>query len=270
MPEQRAGVVYLYTFPTTPHVYNICPFAIKVESWLRINKIPYEMVHTMKFGSKGKIPYVVLDDEEIPDSNAIIDQLSQRFNKADANQTAEQLAITHACIRMLEEHTAQIGFFYRYGLHMGTFYDVLSIRERLFVPPAGADFKTRFYNQLGQSMWLKCQPKVTKKCMRFRGLIRHSEEELWQFSFDDLRALANILGKKKYFHGEQPSKVDCAIFGHLSQFLYIPLDFPQKRFIVEECPTLKQLCDRFKAEYWPDWEAKCAYSGQQTCPNFQR
>ena len=32
----------------------------------------YENVFTMKFGSKGQIPYIELNGEEIPDSNIII------------------------------------------------------------------------------------------------------------------------------------------------------------------------------------------------------
>merc|ERR1719443_2780715 len=103
---QKRDVVYLHAFPSTPHVYNISPFAIKVESFLRLHKIPYEMVYTSKFGSKGQIPYVMLNDEEVCDSNVIIPKLKQHFKiDCDAHLTAEQRAVGHTTMRMIEEHT---------------------------------------------------------------------------------------------------------------------------------------------------------------------
>ena len=35
------------------------------------------------------------------------------------------------------------------------------------------------------------------------------------------------LGNKTFLHGDTPTTIDCALFGHLAQFLYIPLEFPQ-------------------------------------------
>jgi hypothetical protein len=37
-----------------------------------------------------------------------------------------------------------------------------------------------------------------------------------------------MVGDKPFFHGAAPASVDCAIFGHLAQFLYIDIGFPQK------------------------------------------
>jgi len=68
--------VYLFTFPPVPRVRNISPFSLKVESFLRLYDIPYEMVPTFTFSSKGQMPYIRLnsiDGMEIPDSNVIID-----------------------------------------------------------------------------------------------------------------------------------------------------------------------------------------------------
>jgi len=38
------------------------------------------------------------------------------------------------------------------------------------------------------------------------------------------------LGNKKFLHGDTPTTIDCVIFGHLAQFLYIPMEFPQVSF----------------------------------------
>ncbi len=101
-------------------------------------------------------------------------------------------------------------------------------------------------------------PKGFAKKMEQRGLKGHSLEELWKFSYDDLTALSNLLGEKKYFLGrDHATCIDCTIFGHLAQFLFIPIDFPQKQFLYEKCPNLVNFVERFKAEHWVDWESKC-------------
>ena len=68
----------------------------------------------------------------IADSNVIIARLATLFEVEAAEHrasTPEQRAIAHAATRMVEEHLAQVGFYYRYGLHMPEFYDALSVRS---------------------------------------------------------------------------------------------------------------------------------------------
>lgn len=60
------------------------------------------------------------------------------------------------------------------------------------------------------------------------------------FSFQDIAAISKILGSKPFFFGDEMTAIDCTIFGHLAQFLFIPMDFPQKKFITEDCPVSNQ------------------------------
>lgn len=249
--------IFLCTFTPSPFVYSICPFAIKLESFFRINGIKYELKFVDRPGPKGMIPWIILDDEEtgeeMPDSNVIISKIQQELSNADKKEqqsqysesllTPCQRAATHMLIRMLEEHLAQIGFYYRYGLHMEEFVRVLDIANRY---PAGSiDI-------------FRAQPDVTKTKTNCRGLTRHSDEELWGFANDDILMISDMLGDQKYFFGNsKPTLADCAVFGHLSQFLWIPMEFPQKKFIHEKCPNLLTFMDRFRDEYWTDWDDLC-------------
>jgi glutathione S-transferase len=252
-PKANPPVYRLHLFPPTPYCYNISPFAIKLESFLRINKIDYECVYTSKFGSKGQIPYVKIGNEELCDSNVIIRYLQNHCETTDASTTTPQeRATTHATIRMLEEHTAQIGFHYRYGLQMPAFHEKLDLGKRLFE----ADKSTK--GSMISKAFLMGAPASTLKKSKARNLLRHSEAEIWQFSCDDLQALSILLGDGPYFFGKaSPTLLDCAVFGHLSQFLYIPIDFPQARYMKDECPNLVAFVERFRESYWPDWESKC-------------
>lgn len=252
-------VYQLHLFPPTPHCYNISPFAIKLESFFRINKIDYECVYTSKFGSKGQIPYVKIKEtqQEICDSNVIIKHLQKHHTTTDdddddSSTTPQQRAIAHSMVRMLEEHTAQIGLHYRYGLHMAEFQEQLDLDHRIFE----ADRSSK--GRLIAFCFKRGAPVATLGKSKSRGFSRHSESELWQFSFDDLKALSVLLGDQRYFFGQkEPALLDCAVFGHLGQFLYIPIDFPQAQYMKDECPNLVDFVERFRETYWPDWESKC-------------
>lgn len=104
--ERREGVVYLYQYPRTTKGPNASPFCLKMELFLRMNKIPYEAVGSFKLGPKGKVPYIVLDGQTVADTDFIVDFLIDRY-KLTLNDglDATQLAIGHAIQQMLEENT---------------------------------------------------------------------------------------------------------------------------------------------------------------------
>jgi len=106
-------------------------------------------------------------------------------------------------------------------------------------------------------LWRAIQPVATRIVTASRKLSRHSEEELWGFSHDDLAALEALLGGRDFFFGERASALDCAVFGQLVQFIYIPISFPQRAFLEQRCPNLVAFVARFRAAHWRDWEAKC-------------
>eukprot|EP00588_Corethron_pennatum_P021804 CAMPEP_0194328160 /NCGR_PEP_ID=MMETSP0171-20130528/43751_1 /TAXON_ID=218684 /ORGANISM="Corethron pennatum, Strain L29A3" /LENGTH=283 /DNA_ID=CAMNT_0039088399 /DNA_START=39 /DNA_END=887 /DNA_ORIENTATION=- len=247
--------VIVHTFHPVPHVYSISPFGIKVESFLRLRGIPYETVHTSKFGPKGKIPYVHLIGgdgavEVVPDSNVIVGRLEEEFGGSGGDGgrrqelSPEESAVSHALVRMLEEHTAQIGFYYRYSLRMSELMRALNLRESM--------------SPVGRTFFVWIMPAVMRMRTAARGLSCHSDCELARFCCDDLRALSDYLGDKKYLFGHAATAADCAAFGHLAQFLYVPIrGYPPAEFLRAECPNLVRYAERFRSEFWGDWEDKC-------------
>ena len=163
--------------------------------------------------------------------------------------------MSHMISRMLDEHTAQIGFYYRYALQVDQFIKELDIGPRFF----HSDQST-LGNMIAGSFAKGIVASITVK-MKQRGLIDHSEDELSAFTNADLQALSDYLGSKTWFQGGTSSssatRTDCAVFGHLSQFLYMPWkDFPPRQLLCKY-PNLVDFMARFKARYWPDWDDKC-------------
>ena len=248
--------IYLFAFPPVPHVHNISPFSLKAESFLRLWNIPYEFVPTFNFGSKGQVPYVRLnspDGHEVPDSNVIISLLKKQFGideKENSILSIERRAIAHSVTRMVEEHTTQIGFYYRYGLHMHEFDKVIIPNDWFQSSSAGSTAKTWLVSKI----WIPMMQHAFLKKLYWVPFGRHSDSEKWAFCCEDIQSISDYLGDKKYFFGDEATTIDCTLFGHLAQFLYIPMDFPQKRYIHEHCQNLIEYVERFKEQYWgEDW-----------------
>ena len=251
--------LFIFLYPPTPYCYNISPFGIKLESFLRVNKIPHEIIYTNIPSAKGFIPYIRYGDadngKEMSDSNAIIECLKESCESTtDKALTASQDAVAHAMMRMLEEHTSQIGFYYRYVLHIDAFYEVLNLPNRVFAANQTEG------GQLLANAWRTCAPSSMLEKMNKRGLSRHSDKELSTFSCRDIQALSDLLGdESNFFFGErvEATTLDCAVFGHLSQFVYIPLSFPERNYMEDNCPNLLVFMEHFRSTYWEDWETKC-------------
>ena len=88
--------VYLIQFPVSPEIRSISPFAIKLETYLRLKKVKYEPVYSLKFSKKGQIPFIELNGEQIADSNICIQELEKRgIAQPDDETSEERNAINH-------------------------------------------------------------------------------------------------------------------------------------------------------------------------------
>lgn len=63
------------------------------------------------------------------------------------------------------------------------------------------------------------------------GIGRHSQEEVIHEMTQNLKALSLILGNRKFILGDEPSEVDCSVFGMLAQLLWCSPDSPYEQLI---------------------------------------
>jgi len=233
-------VVYLCQFKTVPSVRSISPFALKLEMWLKMTGITYENIYTQRMSAKGQIPYIELNGEEIADSNIIITTLKKYFNKdPESELSAEEQGISHLTASSIENYLAHTGFLYRYAYKMQDFMEFL-------------EFDIHFPG-LTSYIFKYLLPLQIRLRYFLQGISKHAPEEVWKFAEQDLKALSSLLGDKDYFFGSKASTLDCVVFGHLAQFLYIDIGFPQKEVLWNDCKNLVALVERMKALYWADW-----------------
>ena len=112
---------------------------------------------------------------------------------------------------------------------------------------------TLCYSSSGKGSWLAV--RRLRKAAEDHGIGRHTEVEVMEMGVKDLRTLSDYLGDSKPFlTGQQPTQLDCAVFGCLAQILWSNGDNPLHRLLDDECANLKNLCHRMKETYWSDWD----------------
>jgi len=246
-------MVYLCQFPCSPEMRSISPFALKLETWLRLTGIQYTNVYTTTFSKSTKmIPYIELNGEEIADSSVVIERFKEMFqvNPDEILQPAQQ-ALGHTIQRMAECSTIKYAFYWRYGKMMPFFYDsAVSKWEQT----RGLSFGFK-----------KVQPYMSRARAYFSGVSRLSSSEQETQCTKDFAALSTFLGENNYFLGtEEPTTIDCVVFGIIVQFFLMPS--------ANNCPVLKnsinhsftnlsEFVKRIQEKLWPDWDDMCSSMG---------
>ena len=129
--------IKLFQFPRRLGVPNLSPFCCKLETWLHIVDIPYEVVDTPdpRKGPKGKLPFIEDAGVRIADSSMIVDHLVRtRGVNPDTRLSETQRATAVLVQRTLEEHYAFIVAYTCVRLAVVRLFAALTA-HRLCTPP---------------------------------------------------------------------------------------------------------------------------------------
>ncbi|CAL8096534.1 unnamed protein product [Orchesella dallaii] len=236
-------VVILHQIPPAVAAPNASPFALKLETYLRMAKIPYENDFVDGMGPKGKTPWITLNGQHISDSQLCIEFLAKKFERKIGNHSDEEMAISAMARIMMDEH------FY-WGLLMWRYVHSL---PKGFGPEKVFSFPLpKFVVKMLLSLNIRRKVYIAAW---IQGLARHSEDEIVQIISNDLQVLSKLLGNKKFMLGDEPCEDDCAIFGELAQALWCMPGSPYEKLLNGELQNLKEYCLRMKDVYWQDWES---------------
>jgi glutathione S-transferase len=215
------------------------PFPLKLETWLRIAGLEYEVeiANNPGKGPKKKSPWIEDGDVRMGDSELIIAYLKDKHGvDPDAPLSAEQRALSVAVHRMFEEHYHQA---FEHELFFGR-----GGRERLKefakqLPPVLSQvFPFVFMSQLSKQLYA-------------RGLGRHDPEQIVAMGKADLDAASTLLGDKPFFLGDEPCGLDACAFGFLGVTVYVEGDNP----LFNHAASLTNLfdyCERMRQRFFPE------------------
>ena len=229
--------IELHQFPTGLGMPNISPFCMKLETWLRLAGLPYEIKWQpdSRKAPVGKLPMVVVDGEVICDSERIIQRLSQKQGiDLDAGLSPQQRAQAHAMRRMLEENT-----------YWGLVY------SRWIDPQGWSQFWPVFFGKLPAPVRAIVTRLVRKQIQRDawgHGMGRHPPADVYARAAADLEALSLALGEQPFFFGAQPTNFDATAYGFLGNIcepaMKTPLNEAAKRYpnLVAYCARMRERC----------------------------
>ena len=105
----------LYQFERTWGIPNLSPFCCKIETYLRMAGIEYNIKPALPMGApKGKLPYISDQGKTLGDSRFIIEYLKSAYHDLDSELTDEELALSTALQRLLEEHLFWVALYSRW------------------------------------------------------------------------------------------------------------------------------------------------------------
>lgn len=252
--------IKVFQFPRMFDIPNLSPFCCKLETWLRIAGIPYEVVDTPdpRTGPKGKLPFIEDAGLRVADTSLIIDHLVRtRGVDPDARLDPAQRALALLVQRTLEEHYAFVvvytHLFHEEGLrHTGSRFDAIPRLVRPFVARA-------VHGQVKQILWRQ-------------GILRHSHADIMESALRDWRAVLAVMSDGPFFFGDDPTGIDAVVFGLLATTLLTPIETPVKEFLQSK-PALVAYVERMRARLFPELAASArdgaAALGNRRAPSAQ-
>jgi glutathione S-transferase len=225
---------------------SIVPASLKLEAWLRMAGISYEIAPPdLTLAPKGKLPFVRIDGELMGDSTLIIERLSREHGKdLDEGLSREERAVSLAFRRMVKEHLYWIIIADRWVSD-----ESFAIYEPVLVE--------LFFAQLPVEQQKAMSAMVRKGMVDqlfAQGMGKHRRDEIVHMGCTDLQAISDWLGQKPFFMGERPTVVDATLYGYLSNLIDVPLVSPVRDH-GRATPNLLAYCHRIRDRFFPQFKA---------------
>ena len=235
----EAVVITLYKFGPRWGLTDPSPFVMKAETLLRMAKLPYEARNGgLRGAPKGKLPYIEEDGKKIADSTFIRWHLEQTHGiDFDQGLSAEQRAVAWAFEKMAEDHLYWV------------VVDERWLNDENFNKGPASFFA--FVPAPMRPLVKTMVRRSIKRNLHGHGLGRHSPEERLSLGTRSVDAIADYLGQKLFFMGDQPTGVDATIFSFAAGLLCPHFETKMRQAAVRR-PNLAAYVGRMTSRYYPE------------------
>jgi glutathione S-transferase len=238
--------IRLHQLPPLDRTPSLSPFCMKVESYLRMAGLAYEVVVVLdaRNAPTGKLPFIEDRGQAIGDSGLILEHLATTRNAGvDSHLSPGDHAVGHALRRMLEEH------FY-WALVFSRWYDDAHWQRLRSV------FLGHLPGALRLGLGVMARTLMTR-AMRAHGIGRHTREQIFAAGSRDLESLSLVLAEREFLFGATPSSYDAIAHAFVANLLNVDMQTPL-RDAARAHPNLVRFNERMNARYYADqpWLAR--------------
>lgn len=239
MQAATQPTIKLFVFPRMFEIPNLSPFCCKMETWLRMAQVPYQVVETRdpRVAPRKKLPFIEDRGVRIADSSLIADHLSRsRGIDLDAGLSPSQRATATLVKRTLEEH-----------------YSFVLAYTHLFSDEGSKHTRSRFgaVPALIRPLVERAVRRNVKSLLWYQGLLRGSHDEIVAKAIDDWRAVLAFMSEGPFFFGDQVTSTDAIVFGTLAPTVLTPIDTPVREFLRSQ-PKALTYAERLRAQFFPE------------------
>jgi glutathione S-transferase len=232
-------LITLYSFGPAFDLPDPSPFVMKAELLLRMASLPFR-TDTSGFSKapKGKLPYIDDEGERIADSTFIRWHLERKYNiDFDRGLTSEQRARAWAFEKMVEDSLYWAIVYIRW-MDDGNFAKGPSLFFRRVPLPV-------------RPLVTRAVRRKIRRHLHGHGMGRHSPSEIIALATRSLEAIAEELGNKPYFMGDEPTGADAAIFAFTVGAL-CPIFDSQLKTVAGKHENVRRYVGRMTARYYPE------------------
>jgi len=239
MTHATSAPIRVFQFPRMFSIPNLSPFCSKLETWLRITGLPYQVVETPnpRKAPKGKLPFIEDAGHRIGDTSLIIEHLvKSRGIDPDVHLDASQRAAALLVQRTLGEHYAFVLLYTHFIREEGWRHTQANFDK---LPP------------LVRTLVARMVRARMRKIIWVQGLGRHTDEEIIESGLKDWRAVMRIMSDGPYFFGDEPCGADAIVFATLATTLLTPIESPIRDYLRSQ-PSCVAYAERMRNRFFPE------------------
>ena len=232
-------MIKLTVYPAAFEEPTASPFCMKSLCMLQAAGVPFEVIETgdPRKAPKGKLPFIQVDDMEVPDSEQIR-AFIQTITDVDFDEglSERDRGISRALIRMVEEHI---------------YFSIVA--DRWGEDDNWEYVKAAFFNEIPGFIRGFVTGHIRKQALaqvRGQGTGLHSAEERFDRVRRDLIAIREVLGDKPFLFGDKATAADFSVVPMLRAAIVTPVEKSTGRFIKQD-KVLMAYVERFMDQYYP-------------------